>query len=441
MASDKDRIDLSELVQPEAADVGVVEAEEAERKLPYKRVEFNWVDAWAHVFESPEWVIDRFIGGSGVTLMSGSPGSMKSLIALDIALHLVDIEGALQEEGADAHTWHGLGLERWQDKGEEYRVGLLAAEAHKSEIYSRIIGAVMRAGHGADVGNRLASRIYITNSHDAETQLGDGLLPIVMGEAAKALGGQLNLLIVDSMPALSGADDENSATELQVVTQELRDTSEQSGVPIVAICHPSQRSAAGIESGLAQGKPPMIEAAVRGSTRIAANVDTIVSIAVNPNDGDWSNTMLVKTRHTQGDKDVWQVQREPVRLDGFINDRPVSKSVPAITQARQMPFEDVEEARVVTKQQLVAEALREWGEDRWISIAAYEAQVLPKSDELPKAHTIKRWRRIGDAAARAQGIEFQSVPHGKSQRIEFRAVSEDNPDAGAEQVGFSEDGS
>ena len=389
----------------------------------------NWDEALALIFESPTWVIDRFIGGKGVTLISGSPGSMKSLMALDMALHLVDVEGALQPNPEQPHTWRGMAMERWNEDGEEYRVLLAAEEAHESEVYGRMAALIKKAGHGPELFNLLLSRLFISHQHPPDLHLGKGLLPALLGEAEQELGARPNLVIVDSMPSLSSADDENSATQLQKVTQELRDTAGNHKVPVVAICHPSQESARYIRDGLSKGNPPSVEAAVRGSSRISANVDTIVSVAVDPADGDWSNSMLVKTRHSQKDNDVWQVKREPTDVSGHDpSGREASMSWPVLSMVRQMSNEVIETARKVTNQELVANALREKAPGRWLRLSDYEKLIRPHFENLASKDTVGRWVRNNDAEARAQGIEWQWVPSGKTKAIEIKAGDDPAPD-------------
>jgi AAA domain len=212
------------LAEPE-----LLEESDAQPVAPPQKIIRCW-DEIADVFTlaapATEWIVEGILPRASVTLLAGEPGSYK--------------------------TWLALALLRGVASGGNF-LGRKCAQTSVLYLDRENPLAVMRerlAVLGIESSAAAESRIWGGWLGDAPPAIGDARLMEIARERRP-------LIIFDSLIRFHAAADENSATEMAMVMQELRSLA-NAGATVVALHH----------------KPKSEGSHYRGSSDIAGGVDT-----------------------------------------------------------------------------------------------------------------------------------------------------------------------
>ncbi len=207
-------------------------------EIPPEKPPQNIIRCWdeiADVFTlaapATEWIVEGILPRASVTLLAGEPGSYK--------------------------TWLALALLRGVAGGGNF-LGRKCARASVLYLDRENPLAVMRerlAVLGIEASAATDSRIWGGWLGDAPPAIGDARLMEIASERRP-------LIIFDSLIRFHAAADENSATEMAMVMQELRSLA-NAGATVVALHH----------------KPKSEGSHYRGSSDIAGGVDTAWAIS------------------------------------------------------------------------------------------------------------------------------------------------------------------
>jgi hypothetical protein len=210
-------------------------------------VAFDLADVLLEELPPITWVVKPFLQRPSVTAWFGKPKSMKSLLVLDMCLHVAAGKPWLISDPKDSG---GLAVER-------SRVVWVDLENGAATLKRRMRAIATALGMGEERGQMLA---YSMPSPWPDLSDRENMLALVA--TIQALGG-VGLLVIDHLAQALGAVDENSPLIAQVMGN-IRQVSESCNVAIVLIHHAKKGQ------GKDGGAP---EDQLRGHGAILANVD------------------------------------------------------------------------------------------------------------------------------------------------------------------------
>jgi hypothetical protein len=294
--------------------------------------------------EPPEisWCMDKLVPAQSVVLKTGREGTLKTWTALDWANAL--------GEGKD---WQG-------HLCQSVSVLYLDAEMPFSIFHARLYA----------VGASRNLNIWRWQDAGFPNRLDDPLLL----QASKIHG----VIIIDTLKRFMGTLDENSSTDMAVITGQLRNLTRE-GATVIALHHAA--------------KDPN-NPGYRGSTEIGAGVDVIINIEKKEVDGKTRlEFKLQKTRYAEDPRLTLQVERTPAR--------------PIFTRASSLPEKEDRATQIqLAKLQTVISNLR-----KITGSSPSQTQVITAAKEagLGSRNTILKWLAQGDTS------HWTSQPDGRSR--------------------------
>ena len=176
-----------------------------------------------------EWAIDGILPKQGTAILYGEPGTGKSFLALDVAMHI-----------AAGRDWFGL---------ETQQGGVVYIAAEAGEGLKKRIVACRKARDfldpvpfalvpmPADLGGK--------GSKDCETLIAD------IKRQMPALGGKLAMVVIDTLHRSLGGADENSASEISVFLNNAAAIQEAFGCVALLVHHEGKDAARGMRGSSA----------------------------------------------------------------------------------------------------------------------------------------------------------------------------------------------
>ena len=224
-----------------------------------------WVQA---ALKQPDYIIEDVIS-PGLGIVSGEPGSLKTTLAYDWGIAIASGE----------ETWLGKQV-REESRGK--RVLLIDNDNDEALINRRMAVQAQHKGC-ADVAlprimhispeYMLASEIEGLSLATAVLRWLDGL-PEPAGESEPM---EFGLIILDTLPSLSGVESENDSAEMQKAVTNLRNLSRDLKCPAIMLTHPSKIGVGAVRAQLEQGRAPDLEALVRGSSGVGGAASLAVA--------------------------------------------------------------------------------------------------------------------------------------------------------------------
>ena len=289
-------------------------------------------------------LVPPVLASGGVSVISGTTGVGKSLLALDIALHLVTA----------ATHWHGE--EIWDPH--ERTVLYVDAENNRRVMYPRVAAWAASRGLLDELRDGGLLRANLLPSLQPAAKLGGEFsATAAVGQVVAALAADgraaLDLVVLDTLQALTGVDDGNDNTKVQLMMADAERIYRDYEVPVLLIAHPPKTGSVEIDAKMRAGKVPSAMSVVSGAQRVmnAAQVVTAVCATADAASGE-RLLCQVKSRSAEGSGKVraWQIVGVDLALPPVERDvRGETRRYPADTARRpavlDAPFEVVEEVR------------------------------------------------------------------------------------------------
>ena len=223
-----------------------------------------WVET---ALKQPDYIIKDVIS-PGLGIVSGEPGSLKTTLAYDWIITI----------GSGAETWLGQEV-REESRGKHV---LLIDKDNDPPLINRRMAVQAQHRGCADVA--LPRIMHISPEYMLASEI-DGLslttavlrwlegLPMPEGESAAI---RVGLIVLDTLPSLSGVESENDSAEMQKAMTNLRILSRELDCPAIMLTHPSKIGVGAVRAQLEQGHAPDLESLVRGSSGVGG----VASLAV-----------------------------------------------------------------------------------------------------------------------------------------------------------------
>jgi len=292
------------------------------------------------------WLMDKLVPAQSVVLITGREGTLKTWLALDWANRF--------GEGKD---WHGYLCQ-------SVSVLYMDAEMPFAIFHSRLYA----------VGGSQNLNIWRWQDDRFPNSLDDPLLL----QASKTHG----VIIIDTLKRFMGKLDENSSTDMAVITGQLRNLTRK-GATVIALHHAA--------------KDPN-NPGYRGSTEIGAGVDVILNIEKKEIDGKTRlEFKLQKTRYAEDPRLILQVERTPAR--------------PIFTPLSWLPEKEdrATHIQMAELQTIIANLSKSQG----CSPSQTQVITVAKEAGLGSRNTILKWLTQGDSS------HWTSHPDGRSRVYEL----------------------
>lgn len=180
------------------------------------------------------WIVKNFLPKESLVILYGEPGTMKTYMAIDLAMCV-----------ATGKPW--LGLETTQTS-----VIMIDEESGKNRIIKRMLASMN--GHEVSIGQTVPFYVTLPSGVD----LGDRHWELIIIDAIQKSGSEL--VILDALADVMPGADENSVRETQPIFNSLRSIVCKTGVTLVVIHHTNKGGG------------------YRGSTAIKAAVDQMICV-------------------------------------------------------------------------------------------------------------------------------------------------------------------
>ena len=200
------------------------------RESPKSDVKFRFVMAGdIQINALEEWAIDGILPKQGTAILYGEPGTGKSFLALDAAMHV-----------AAGRDWFGL---ETQQGGVVY----IAAEAGEG-LKKRIVACRRARDFTAHVPFALVpmpANLGGKDSKDCETLIAD------IKRQLPAIGGNLAMVVIDTLHRSLGGADENSASEISLFLSNAAAIQEAFGCVALLVHHEGKDATRGMRGSSA----------------------------------------------------------------------------------------------------------------------------------------------------------------------------------------------
>lgn len=351
--------------------------------------------------DAPRWLVKKLLSSTGVVLLAGQSGAGKTFLAQCLAGCLATAEpffGHRIKERVGTLFLCGEGIGTFTDRMEALRRGqiepLLQANAAHGEVPQFDPDHLPIAWASAE--GLKNPRVMAQVIADAQAQ------GIALQER---YGVRLGMIVVDTLAATMGLEDENNASECTAAMQALDRLSQETGALVVAVAH----------FGKAEGS------GVRGSSALTASSDTILAAVVDKTDlGQVRSRKLVlhKSRYAEtgwaapfrllpvtlgtdedGD-DVTSCVIEPVTVECA---PAAGRSVPLLPAC-------------VTFREALSSALASHGVVRTPIDGGPALRTVDV--EHVRAAFYEAWPAVGETEARRQNTRRQNFKRGSDQAVE-----------------------
>jgi hypothetical protein len=241
----KDRLrkEIERIWRKKAPEIEAREAQETEQQKPHQNKLLLWYGEVPA--DPPPYLIQDTLPQTGIAFLAGQYGLGKTFGGIDVTAAVLT---GKKFAGQQVNRRGGV---LW-----------LAAEG-ENEVDSRLKAALEASGNPPDAKYPFARQCHsvpLLTDGDAATKL-----QALADEAAKTMradfGNELVLIVIDTLGAAAGFDDENSASETQRVVNLLKKLSRHTGALVLVIDH--------------HGK--VAETGIRGSSAKAAAADAILA--------------------------------------------------------------------------------------------------------------------------------------------------------------------
>lgn len=251
-------------------------------------------------FSQAEWIVKDFLLPNGITFLSGTTGSGKSVFALDLALSVA----------SGKRHFHGRGIEL-PDPSVPPKVLYIDGENSTISYARRTLAWRKRNpeiewNHFAPQTFRRIPAVNLEMSEQA---------PLLNWMTADLVHHRhrIQLLVIDTLTAVSGMDNENDNAEMMKVIAEVQKMADALDCPALVLCHPSKEGEKHFRDNIRANKRVYESLAIRGGSAAAQRAHVIWGMIKEAEDElNANHDALLKPIKVRDGEVTWRTQRMKV---------------------------------------------------------------------------------------------------------------------------------